>query len=80
MQSELGDWLRRHLKKGVCEQGSAAQEVLNTCGISVAELQEQWSNQRTTQLSIRACKYLFFLNHPLSLLFVRCTCQAQERT
>ncbi|KIM56688.1 hypothetical protein SCLCIDRAFT_29357 [Scleroderma citrinum Foug A] len=54
MQRELGDWLRCRLKKGVGEQGSAAQEVLDDCGVSVMELQKQWSDQQATQLSIRA--------------------------
>ncbi|KAL4076546.1 hypothetical protein V8B97DRAFT_2021910 [Scleroderma yunnanense] len=54
MQNELRDWLRCHLRKGVSEQGSATQETLNNCGMSVMELQEQWKNQHTTQLSIRA--------------------------
>jgi len=58
MRRELGDWLRRHLKKGVGEQGSAAQEVLNNCGVTVTELQEQWANQWEAQLSIRARTYI----------------------
>ena len=58
MRRELGDWLRRRLKKGVGEQGSAAQEVLNNCGVTVTELQEQWANQREAQLSIRAHTYI----------------------
>jgi len=59
MQRELGDWLRHHLKKGVGNQGSVAQEVLDNCGASVTELQKQWTEQRATQLSIRARKYLY---------------------
>ncbi|KAI5998306.1 hypothetical protein EDD15DRAFT_2386945 [Pisolithus albus] len=54
MRTELGDWVRRRLKKGVREQGSAAQEVLDNGGVSIAELKEQWANQRAAQLSIRA--------------------------
>ncbi|KIK11721.1 hypothetical protein PISMIDRAFT_101815, partial [Pisolithus microcarpus 441] len=54
MRTELGDWVRCHLKKGVHEQGSAAQEVLDNGGVSIAELKEQWANQRVAQLSIRA--------------------------
>ncbi|KAI6011172.1 hypothetical protein EDC04DRAFT_2959313 [Pisolithus marmoratus] len=41
--------------KGVHEQGSATQEVLDNGGVSIAELQEQWANQQAAQLSIRAC-------------------------
>jgi len=59
MRHELGDWLRRRLKKGVGDQGSVAQEVLDNCGASITELQKQWTEQRATQLSIRACKYLY---------------------
>jgi len=59
MRCELGDWLRRRLKKGVGDQGSVAQEVLDNCGASVTELQKQWTEQRATQLSIRARKYLY---------------------
>ncbi|KIK11422.1 hypothetical protein PISMIDRAFT_19535, partial [Pisolithus microcarpus 441] len=44
MRTELGDWIRRRLKKGVCEQGSAAQEVLDNCGVSITELRKQWAN------------------------------------
>jgi len=57
MRRELGDWLRRRLRKGVGDQGTAAREVLHDCGASVTELQEQWADQRATQLSIRARKY-----------------------
>ncbi|KAI6142928.1 hypothetical protein EDD17DRAFT_1769009 [Pisolithus thermaeus] len=32
MQMELSDWIRCHLRKGVQEQGAAAQEVLDNCG------------------------------------------------
>ena len=45
MRRDLGDWLRCRLKKGVGEQGATAQEVLNNCGVSIMELQEQWANQ-----------------------------------
>ena len=63
MRRELGDWLRHRLRKGVGNQGTAAREVLHDCGASVMELQEQWADQRATQLSIRAHKYCFFLSH-----------------
>jgi len=54
MVSDLGDWLQRHLKKGIQEQSSAAQEVLDHCVLDVSELQKQWSDQHSAQLSIRA--------------------------
>ncbi|KAI6010341.1 hypothetical protein EDC04DRAFT_2580968, partial [Pisolithus marmoratus] len=62
MQTELGDWIRCCLKKGVHEQGSAAREVLNNCGVSIVALQEQWANQPAAQLSIRAHIYLFLFS------------------
>lgn len=54
MVNDLGDWLRRRLKRGIQEQGSAAQEVLDHCEHDVPELWKQWSDQRAAQLSIRA--------------------------
>ena len=77
----LGDWIRCHLKKGVGDQGAATQDVLDNCSVSITELQKQWANQRTAQLSIRARKYLFLSMLPFSLTsFLRCACQTQERT
>ena len=58
MVTDLGDWLRRRLKKGIEEQGSAAQEVLNQCELGTVELCKEWSDQRSAQLSIRACTSL----------------------
>ncbi|KIK16302.1 hypothetical protein PISMIDRAFT_15932 [Pisolithus microcarpus 441] len=54
MVIDLSDWLRHHLKKGIQEQASATQEVLDQCELDVSELWKQWSNQRATQLSTRA--------------------------
>ncbi|KIO09804.1 hypothetical protein M404DRAFT_130054 [Pisolithus tinctorius Marx 270] len=54
MRSDLGDWIRRRLKKGIAEQGSEAQNVISDCGIGIPELRKQWSDQRSAQLSIRA--------------------------
>jgi len=45
MWHELRDWLRRHLKKGVGDQGYVAQAVLDSCGVSTMELQKQWAEQ-----------------------------------
>ena len=81
MRWGLGDWIRHRLKKGVGDQGAAAQDVLDNCGVSVTELQKQWADQQAAQLSIRARKYLFLSMLPFSLTsFLRCTCQTQERT
>jgi len=57
MVSDLGDWLRRRLKKGIQEQSSIAQEGLDQCELDVSELRRQWSDQRSAQLSIRAHMY-----------------------
>ncbi|KAI5981992.1 hypothetical protein EDC04DRAFT_2593419, partial [Pisolithus marmoratus] len=81
MWTDLGDWARRCLKKGVREQGSTTQEVLDNGGVSIAELQEQWANQRVAQLSIRACMYLFLPSKLFPFLtdVIRCPHEAQER-
>jgi len=54
MVTDLGDWLRCQLKKGIQEQSSVAQEVLDKCDLNVSELRKQWSDQHSAQLSIRA--------------------------
>lgn len=54
MVSDLSDWLRRWLKKGIQEQSSTAQEVLDQCALNVSELCKQWSDQCSAQLSIQA--------------------------
>ncbi|KAI6122052.1 hypothetical protein F5141DRAFT_998807, partial [Pisolithus sp. B1] len=41
MVNDLDDWLRCWLKKGIQEQGSIAQEILDQCELDVSELQEQ---------------------------------------
>jgi len=61
MQSDLGDWIRRRLKKGIADQGTDSQNIIDTCGIEVPELWEQWSHQRSTQLSICARKFRMLL-------------------
>lgn len=54
MPNELGSWLKHRVKKGISEQGGAAQQVLNGCGVSISGLRIQWNAQRTAQLSIKA--------------------------
>lgn len=54
MRADLGDWIKRRLRRGIKEQGSAAQDVLDRCEIPIDELRSQWSHQRHSQLSIRA--------------------------
>jgi hypothetical protein len=54
MQVDLGDWIKRRLKRGVNNPGSAAKEALRKCGITAEDLQAQWADQKKSQLSIRA--------------------------
>ncbi|KAG2121677.1 hypothetical protein BD769DRAFT_1629375 [Suillus cothurnatus] len=54
MQVDLGDWIKRRLKRGVNNQGSAVKEALRKCGITTEDLQAQWADQKKSQLSIRA--------------------------
>lgn len=54
MRADLGDWIKCRLRRGIKEQGSAAQGMLGRCEIHVDELQSQWSHQWRSQLSIRA--------------------------
>ncbi|KAG1727949.1 uncharacterized protein EDB91DRAFT_1239464 [Suillus paluster] len=51
MQSDLGDWIRQCLKRGIHNQGTAAQDVLDRCELSVEDLESEWSQQRSLQLS-----------------------------
>lgn len=53
MLRDLGGFLRQCLKKGVQEQGEATQTLLDSSPVSVADLCQQWANQREAQLSIR---------------------------
>ncbi|KAG2046020.1 hypothetical protein BDR06DRAFT_985702 [Suillus hirtellus] len=54
MRTDLGNWIKWWLKRGVNGQGAAAQEVLDNCGIEAQDLQEQWVDQKKSQLSICA--------------------------
>jgi hypothetical protein len=58
MRADLGDWIKRRLKRGVGEQGTAAQSVLEECGVPIEDLRNEWASQRQSQLSIRARMYL----------------------
>ncbi|KAG1888274.1 hypothetical protein F4604DRAFT_1877402 [Suillus subluteus] len=42
MRADLGNWIKRWLKRGVNGQGAAAQEVLSNCGIEAQDLQEHF--------------------------------------
>jgi len=81
MINDLGDWLKRRLKKGVQEQSFAAQAILDHCELSIFELQKQWSDQRAAQLSIRARTSFICVNGGCLLNHCyRCTCPFEERT
>lgn len=54
MKADLGDWIKRRLKRGIKDQGSVALDTITRCETSVEELQAQWADQRQSQLSIRA--------------------------
>ncbi|KAF8425009.1 hypothetical protein L210DRAFT_3421530, partial [Boletus edulis BED1] len=54
MRADLGDWIKRRLKRGVQEQGQAAREQVKESGHSIADLKQQWALQKDSQLSIRA--------------------------
>ncbi|KAG1878248.1 hypothetical protein F4604DRAFT_1880298 [Suillus subluteus] len=42
MRADLGDWIKRRLKRGVNSQGAAVQEVLSNCSIEAQDLQEHF--------------------------------------
>ncbi|KAG2156682.1 uncharacterized protein EDB93DRAFT_1238950 [Suillus bovinus] len=54
MRTDLGEWIKRWLKRGVNAQGAAAKDVLNKCGVEIEDLEDQWADQKRSQLSIRA--------------------------
>lgn len=54
MKADLGNWIKRHHKQGVKDQGSTALDVNNCCETSVEDLQAQWADHQQSQLSIRA--------------------------
>ena len=56
MHTDLGDWIKRRLRRGVQEQGRLAQDQMEECGIEVKELERQWASQKESQLSIRTRK------------------------
>ncbi|KAG2737671.1 hypothetical protein P692DRAFT_201672633, partial [Suillus brevipes Sb2] len=54
MRIDLGDWIKRRLRRGIKDQGAVAQETLTKCQIPIEELRSQWLHQQKSQLSIRA--------------------------
>lgn len=56
-REDLGDWIKRRMQKGVKEKEAHARNLLNQCGRSMAELDQQWSRQKTAQQSVSSCKF-----------------------
>jgi hypothetical protein len=54
MKADLGEWIKCRHKRGVKDQGCMALDVINRCETSVEDLRAQWTDQRQSQLSIRA--------------------------
>ncbi|KAF8452783.1 hypothetical protein L210DRAFT_3608606 [Boletus edulis BED1] len=54
LRHDLGPWLKRRIKKGVQEQGATSQAILDTCSVTIPDLEAQWAAQRAAQLSIRS--------------------------
>ncbi|KAG1801271.1 hypothetical protein EV424DRAFT_1545449 [Suillus variegatus] len=54
MRADLGDWIRRRLRRGVEDQGTAARKLLEECEVAVSDLRKEWAMQKESQLSIRA--------------------------
>ncbi|KAG1857649.1 hypothetical protein C8R48DRAFT_775569 [Suillus tomentosus] len=52
MRMDLGDWIKRRLRRGIKDQGAVAQETLTQCQIPIEELRSQWHHQQKSQLSI----------------------------
>jgi hypothetical protein len=61
MHADLGDWIWRCLKRGIHEQGTAAETTLSECDAMIEDLQHQWALQQQSQLSI--CAHAFFFFH-----------------
>ncbi|KAG2104041.1 uncharacterized protein F5147DRAFT_775752 [Suillus discolor] len=54
MRADLGDWIRRRLRRGVEDQGTAARKLLEECEVAVSDLRKEWAMQKESQLSICA--------------------------
>jgi hypothetical protein len=53
---DLGGWLARKLKEGIYKKGIASDHELKECGVEIQELYKHWTDQKTAQMSIRACE------------------------
>ncbi|KAG2751901.1 hypothetical protein P692DRAFT_201838643 [Suillus brevipes Sb2] len=54
IRTDLGEWIKQRLKCGINAQGAVAKDVLNSCGIEIEDLKDQWADQKKSQLSICA--------------------------
>jgi len=54
LRDDLGDWIRRRMKRGVEEQGQKAKQILKMIAASGAELRRQWDLQKAAQMSVRS--------------------------
>ena len=70
LRDDLGDWIRRRLKKGVQEQGQKARQLLNTVNVSDEELRWQWNLQKAAQMSVRSRRCGLFPSLPLLLMLL----------
>ena len=52
MRTDLGDWIKRQLWRGVQDQGKVAENQLEDCAIDIKELEKQWVSQKEMQLSL----------------------------
>jgi hypothetical protein len=65
LRDDLGDWIKRRLKKGIHEQGQKAKQILTTVTVSREELRRQWNLQKAAQMSVRSRRLHFTLTFAL---------------
>ena len=70
LRDDLGDWIRRRLKKGVQEQGQKARQLLNTVNVPDKELRWQWDLQKAAQMSVQSRRCGLFPSLSLSLMLL----------
>ncbi|KAH7902789.1 hypothetical protein BJ138DRAFT_1021515, partial [Hygrophoropsis aurantiaca] len=58
LRKDLGDWIRRRSRRGIQEQGDKADNILQECGLATNELETMWKEQKSSQLSLRARRYI----------------------
>ncbi|KAG1796136.1 hypothetical protein EV424DRAFT_1547219 [Suillus variegatus] len=54
MHADLGEWIRRRLRRGMEDQGTDARNILEECEVPVSDLRKEWAMQKESQLSIHA--------------------------